>query len=273
VYSGNPRRRQYAVTSPAAAGVQREPPPAAVRRHFTRRGRCTAGHPPAQERKASWEGRTMTHPQSADIRPSSRHYVQSLPTSQMYGRTMATRPLRAKRDTFATDRSSHTLEASAHVANNVAAATPLPYTILSVATSPQLTSQVSIPAKIIQGWRRLPLGYQKRQRDPRRQQYAVASPAAAGVQRDPRRWQRAVASPRHPPMAGVQGKHPQRAQSRQVTPPPADGRCTAGPTPTHADRRQPITLPRQPAKMASVQRDRRRLALIFATVAAIQSTN
>jgi len=71
-------------------------------------------------------------------------------------------------------------------------------------------------------------------------------PPTAGVQRDPRRWQHAVASPRHPPMAGVQGKHPQRAQSRQVTPPPADGQCTAGPTPTHADRRQPITLPRHP---------------------------
>ena len=241
MYSGRPRRRQYAVASPAAAGVQRDTPPAAVRRRFTRRSRCTAGHSPAQERKASWVGRTMTHPQSADIRPSSRHYVQSLPTSQMYGRTMASKPLRAKRDTFATDST------------------------------------------------RIP----KYSGTPRRRQYAVVPPAAAGVhrktpanngtpplhpptagvQRDPRRWQHAVASPRHPPMAGVQGKHPQRAQSRQVTPPPADGRCTAGPTPTHADRRQPITLPRQPAKMASVQRDRRRLALIFATVAAIQSTN
>jgi len=38
---------------------------------------------------------------------------------------MATQPQRAKRDTFATDRSSHTLEASVHVAKNVAAATPI----------------------------------------------------------------------------------------------------------------------------------------------------
>jgi len=80
---------------------------------------------PAQERKASSVGGTGTHPQSADIRPPLLHYVQSLPTSQMYGRTMATQPQRAKRDTFATDRSSHTLEASVHVAKNVAAATPI----------------------------------------------------------------------------------------------------------------------------------------------------
>jgi len=178
-----------------------------------------------------------------------------------------------------------------------------PYTILHNATSPQLTSQVSIPAKmvqgwrktlvrpyswysspstydkrhgtrvektplrvpksngtldtatlakIIQGWRRLPLGYQKTAGPPpMAESRRVTPPPAEGrftagplpmaaepsdhpaTRRGPvysgttADGRRAVGSPRHPPMAGVQRDHRRWPQSRQITPPPTDGRCTA----------------------------------------------
>jgi hypothetical protein len=97
-------------------------------------------------------------------------------------------------------------------------------------------------------------------------------PPTAGVQRDPRRWQCAVASPAD---GRCTAGPPPMAVSRRVTPPPAEGRCTAGPPPmaaepsdhpatrrwpvysgTTADGRRAVRSPRHPP-MAGVQRDKR----------------
>jgi hypothetical protein len=163
-------------------------------------------------------------PQSADIRPSSRHYVQSLRVPKSNG-----------------------------------------------------TLDTATLAKIIQGWRRLPLGYQKTAGPPpmaesrrvtpppaegrftagplpmaaepsdhpatrrgpvysgttangRRAVGSPRHPPMAGVGGTTANGHRAVRAPRHPPMAGVQRDPHRPASTHHVTPPTRqNGQCTAGP--------------------------------------------